>query len=125
MKNEEEFEKELSLVIQNEALRKTIVKLEAKIEKLEKILKENDLLDESEIVIDITDSEFICVDQIKKLKLICEQGEILDVGQVKNLQTLYTILRTIKTGQEPKTEVNSKTKKANVADLFKIVNGSN
>jgi len=100
------------------SLRKRIQEIESENQKLKQILKENDLEEYLDgIVQRLTDEEFICVNEIRKLKELSEKG-LFTENEAKVLDILYKNLRSIR-GLQPAKE--TKQKKADVSELFKIV----
>ena len=105
------------------ALKKRIQELESENSKLKGILKDNDLEDEiKDLTETLSDEEFICVNEIRKLKELSEKG-LFTEQEAKVLDILYKNLRAIR-GQSPIEKSSKNTKKPNVAELFKIVEGS-
>ena len=105
------------------ALKKRIQQLEEENHKLKQILKDNDLEEEIESLTQtVTDEEFICVNEIRKLKELSEKG-LFTENEAKVLDILYKNLRAIR-GQSPVDKSSKSNKKADVAELFKIVEGS-
>jgi len=105
------------------ALKKRIQQLEEENHKLKQILKDNDLEEEIEgLTQTVTDEEFICVNEIRKLKELSEKG-LFTENEAKVLDILYKNLRAIR-GQSPVDKSSKSNKKADVAELFKIVEGS-
>lgn len=105
------------------ALKKRIQDLESENAKLKGILKDNDLEDEIKDLSEVlSDEEFICVNEIRKLKELSEKG-LFTEQEAKVLDILYKNLRAIR-GQSPIEKSSKNTKKPNVAELFKIVEGS-
>ena len=98
-------------------LKEEVQKLQDENDKLKRIIKENDIEDvDSEVV--ISDEEYICVNEIKKLKKLSELGSFTQ-EEAKTLDILYKNLRMIRGMSE---DTNKKrNKKVDVKELFKIV----
>jgi hypothetical protein len=88
---------------ENEILRKRLAQLE-------KTLESYDI----EEIETITDVEYICIEEIKKLKALSDAGGLSDVD-VKNLDLLHKNLRQVR-GQES-SKKKPKEKPASVAEL--------
>lgn len=100
------------------SLRKRLEILETENRSLLKVIKDNDLVEDLEMDI-ISDEELICVNEIRKLKELSDNGsfgkeesQILDILH-KNLRLIRGQSNDL--GKKPK-------KKASVTELFKIVN---
>ena len=106
--------------IQLQLANKRNAQLEKEKEKLLQIIKDNDLSEELDFEISVTDEEYICVAEIRKLRGACEIRP-LDKNEVVNLDVLFKILKTIRTGKDPADAGNKKQKKVAVAELLKIV----
>lgn len=114
--------KELEVAFEIKSLRKKIQDLESENQKLKQILIDNDLMDEvKEVSTNLSDEEFICINEIRKIKELSENG-FLEEEDVRKMDILYKNLRAIR-GQAPAEKENKKLKKADVKDLFKIVEG--
>lgn len=114
--------KELEVAFEIKSLRKKIQDLESENQKLKQILIDNDLMDEvKEVSTTLSDEEFICINEIRKIKELSENG-FLEEEDVRKMDILYKNLRAIR-GQAPAEKENKKLKKADVKDLFKIVEG--
>lgn len=101
------------------SLRKRIQELESENTNLKKVLKDNDLEQELEaFTTPLLDEEFICVNEISKLKILSEKG-LFTENEAKILDILYKNLRAIR-GQTP-TEKSKSKKKPDIAELFRIV----
>ena len=98
-----------------EELRKSVKELSRKVSEYEKTLQSYDI-DEIELISDI---EYICVEEIKKLKVLSDAGGLTDVD-VKNLDVLHKNLRQVR-GQDV-SKKKPKTKETSVAELLSIVN---
>lgn len=96
-------------------LRKELRKLSKKVVEYEKTLNSYDI-DEIEVIDDV---EYICVEEIKKLKALSDAGGLTDID-VKNLDTLHKNLRQVR-GQEV-SKKKLKEKSTSVAELLSIVN---
>lgn len=116
--NSEEMSKNFELDI----LREEIKRLKEENLKLKKIVSENELDEEIDKELIMSDEESICVNEIKKLKKLSDLGG-LSHEDVKTLDILHKNLRMIR-GQSVDAPKKSK-KKASVQDLFKIVEGEN
>lgn len=103
------------LEIEIAALRKKIIELEEKNTSLTKILVENGI---EEVVIPISDEEAICLNEIKKLKVLSDNGQF-GKEEAQILDILHKNLRTAR-GQAVEPVPKSK-KKVDVGQLFKIV----
>jgi len=105
------------LEIQLKIYSKKIAQLEKEKEGLLAVIKDNGLEDEVNFNVSISDEEYICTNEIKKLR---DASDIrpLDKLEVSNLDIMHKILRTIRTGKDP---AKSKAKKMDVAELLKIV----
>lgn len=109
------MDREIELEYENKILNERIGELEKEITLLRQIVKDNDLEDEiGEIA--ISDEEFICINEIKKMKQLSETSG-LTKDDVQALDILHKNLRMIR-GMKP--DKKSK-KKADVKELFKIV----
>lgn len=97
-------------------LKKKISELEIELTKAKKILKENELSDETSL---ISDTEAICISEIKKLKLASDNS-ILTLEDVKILDLLHKNLLLAQ--GKPAEEKNAKKKGTkSVAELLSIV----
>lgn len=105
------YEIELNLV------KERLLKIESENAKLKQIIKDNDLEDELGEDVSISNEEHICVREISRLKELSDKA-LFTQDDAKTLETLYKVLRTIR-GLAPAKE--KKTKTADVAELFKIV----
>lgn len=114
--------KDLEAAFEIKSLRKKIQELESENQKLKQILIDNDLMDEvKEVSTTLSDEEFICINEIRKIKELSENG-FLEEEDVRKMDILYKNLRAIR-GQAPAEKENKKLKKADVKELFKIVEG--
>lgn len=112
----------LEAAFEIKSLRKKIQELEEENIKLKQVLKDNDLLDELDSAVNtMSNEEFICVNEIRKIKELSENG-FLEEEDVRKLDILYKNLRAIR-GQSPIEKDSKKTKKADVTELLKIVEG--
>jgi len=114
--------KDMEVAFEIKSLRKRIQELEVENTKLKKVLTDNDLADEIANIPEISDEEFICVNEIKKLRTLSETG-FLEEAEVKMLDILHKNLRAIR-GMSPMDKESKKLKKADVKELFKIVEGN-
>lgn len=113
------MDREVELEFENKVLRSKINELESELVKFKKIIKDNDLDGEFEPEDLMSDEEFVCVNEIKKLKQLSEQSG-LTKDDVQSLDILHKNLRMIR-GMKPE---KKNKKKANISELFKIVEGS-
>lgn len=113
------LDKGSELEFEIKALRKKLAELELENDKLKKIVIDNDLDENDEF---ITDEEFICINEIRKLKQLSEQSG-LTKDDVQALDILHKNLRMIR-GKSTDGKKSSK-KKSSVAELFKIVEDKN
>lgn len=113
--------KEAGLLLKIKSLSKEIADLVSEKEKLLKVIKDNGLEDEVGVKRSISDEEYICINEIRKLKSASEIRDLVP-DEVKILDTLFKILRTIKTGKDP--EPAKKSKPADIKELFRLVEGS-
>jgi len=97
-------------------LRKHIEDLRKEIESYKKTLDAYDI-DEVE---EMSDIEYVCVSEIKKLKKLSD-GPGLDESEVKKLDMLHKNLRMVR--NQPVDKKALKTKASSVDELLKIVNG--
>lgn len=101
-----------------EALRKRLGELEKEVIKLQQIIRDNDL--DIDDIPDMSDEEYICIQQIGLLKEQSE-GMAFDQEQAKIFDTLVKDLNLVRGGQGKR---KGKTKsKAEVKDLIKIARG--
>jgi TolA-binding protein len=103
------------------ALREKIKQLEIESTKLKTIIKDNDLDEEVDVSI-ISDEEAICVNEIRKLKALSDNGQF-GKNEAIVLDLLYKNLRMIR-GAAPD-KGSKKSKKVDKAELFKIVDNNN
>ena len=101
-----------------DALRKRVAELEKELLRLQQIIRDNDL--DIEDVPEMSDEEFICIQQIEKLKRQSEEMAF-DQEQAKIFDTLVKDLNIIR-GGNPKRKAKSKSK-AEVKDLIRIARG--
>lgn len=97
-------------------LKDEIDDLRKEIESYKKTLASYDI-DEIE---EMTDVEYICIEEIKKLKRLSDTRGLDDV-EVKNLDLLHKNLRMIR--NQPVEKKTLKAKVSSVEDLLKIVEG--
>lgn len=109
---------ELETELELKALRKEIEKLREENQKYKKVILDNELGDEVNLVKELSPEEQICMDGIKHLVEIFKQG-IFEKNDVSNFDLLHKNLRLI---QGKDTDVKKK-KKFNVNDALKIVEG--
>lgn len=101
------------------ALQKRIAELENENARMKEVLKINDLEDEVSDIDCGSIEERICVEGIRYIASLVEAQDF-DKDDVKNFDTLYKTLRTIRGTSGPV----KKTKPMNVSDLLKIVGKS-
>lgn len=101
-----------------EFLRKENSKLNEELIKMKKILQEYELDD---VEVKVTDTELICLQQIKKLKDL-SNNVILNKDEVSALDTLYKNLRICTGELVTKDKEVKKIKKMSNKDLLKLVN---
>lgn len=111
----------MELELELKVLRKQIAKLEKENKELKSIVVENDLDDELGIERVITPEEEICILGIEQI-LEAVKNKIADKNDISNYDILHKNLRMIRGFS---TESKKKTKKADVKDLLKIVEGRN
>ena len=101
------------------ALKKRILELEREVAKLVEIIKANDLEDEIDNIDHTSDEEFICINEIHKLKDLSDKG-LFTQEEAKTLDILYKNLRMIRglSSDKPK----GKVKEADIGKLLEIVN---
>ena len=107
------------LTLRLTALSKELSEVQAERDRLLKVIQDNGLEEEIGDVKIISDEEYICINEIRKLKSASEIRDLIP-DEVKILDTLFKILRTIKTGKDP--EPQKKSKPADVKELLKLVN---
>jgi hypothetical protein len=100
------------------AMADDITKLQAEKETLMGIIRANGLEEELGSTKILSDEEFICVNEIRKLKSISEIRDLTN-DETKIFDILFKTLRTIRTGKDP--EPVKKQKMADVKELLKIV----
>jgi len=103
-----------------DALRKKISELEKEVMKLTSIIRDNEL--DIDDVLDMSDEEYICLQQIAKLKNQSDEMAF-DQEQAKIFDTLVKDLNIIR-GGAGKRKAKSKSKKE-VAELISIARGEN
>lgn len=113
-----DFETDIKLEL--EALQKQISELEAENGRIKEVIKANDLEEELEDIDCTSLEEKICIDGIRDIALKVEAANY-DDKDIKNFDTLYRTLRSIRGQSAPSTKKNSK---ASVTDLLKIVSGN-
>jgi hypothetical protein len=122
---EKEQESQVVIALKLKALSKQIADLESQNAKLMEVLKKNDLLDElEEMDVPLSDEEFICINELKKLRA-CSEVRELSMEETKIFDVLYKTLRTIRTGIVDSSDAGKRKKKKsiNTAELFKLVQG--
>ena len=110
--------REAELEIEVAALRDRIKALGEEVYTLKKIIKENDFEMTSATM---SDEERICVNEISNLKQLSDSG-LFTKNEAIILDLLYKNLRIIRGLSEDKS--GKKQKKADVTELFKIIEGS-
>lgn len=106
-----------------QSLRQRVTQLSKEVDQLKQVIIQNDLGDEIEgFKAPVTDEEYICVNEIAKLKQLSDKGMFTE-NEAKILDILYKNLRAIR-GQSPVEKSGKAAKKADVQELFKIVEGS-
>ena len=95
-------------------------KLRRELEALKQIIRDNDMEVES-LDITMSDEEWICVDQIAKLKIVSENG-MLEEKEVRMLDLLNKNLRLIR-GQTEKGGNKLKKKMPDKGKLLEIARG--
>jgi len=101
------------------ALNKRISELEAENGRIKQVIKDNDLEDELEGIDCTSLEEKICIDGIRHIASLVEDQDY-DQNNIKNFDTLYRTLQTIR-GKTP--APTKKGKGASVAELLKIAGG--
>lgn len=105
------------LELEVKALRDRLKKLEDENYSLKRVVSENDL--DEEVVV-LSDEEQICVNEIRKLKQLSDAGQF-GKNEALVLDILYKNLRIIRGMSEDRS--GKKNKKADVKELFKIIEG--
>jgi len=109
---------ELAKDIEIQALKDEVNSLREENTKLKKILSENEIDDEIDKELLISDEESICINEIKKLKKLSDIGGLTH-EDVKTLDILHKNLRMIRGLSVDGPKKSKKT--ASVQELFKIV----
>lgn len=109
----------MELELELKVLRKEVAKLEKENKELKSIIKDNDLEEELGLEKVITPEEEICILGIEQI-LNAVKNKVADKNDIQNYDILHRNLRAIR-GFAP--ESKKKTKKADVKDLLKIVEG--
>tara|TARA_R100001086_G_scaffold215289_1_gene131428 strand:+ start:1583 stop:1948 length:366 start_codon:yes stop_codon:yes gene_type:complete len=110
---------EMELQFEIKALRDKIKTLEEENINLRKVVEANDLTDELD-ELTISDEEYICVQEIKKLKELSD-NKAFTGDDAKTLDILYKNLRMIRGLTVDNLNKKRKPKKTDTAQLFKIV----
>lgn len=105
-----------------ERLKRDLAECKAKLEKYEVILKDNDLL---ESIPEISDTEFVCRNQIAKYRLAVEKGAILELNEVKVLDLLVKNLLLAQGKAAPVAEKKKEEGKADIGKLLALAGGKN
>lgn len=114
----DEFKKmEESFEIQ--ALQKKISQQKAEIEKLRQVIKENDLEDEIENIVEISDAEFICIKGLEHFKKLYENGTF-EKGDTQQVEILAKTLRMVRGQEVSSNKKSGKTTTNNLGELFKL-----
>lgn len=108
-----------SKVVSEDELQKKIAKLELEIIKLETVIKENEWDDTR----DISDTEAICIQQIRRLKDKSAYSEFCE-ADAKILDILHKNLRMAR-GEVTLGDRSKKAKKMSNEELFRLVGGGN
>lgn len=116
----QEMEKEFEVA----TLNKRINELEAELEKAYRIIQENDLEDELDEVNFTSVEEQICIDGIRHLAKLFEQGSFTK-DDTQMLDILHKNLRMIRGQSIPNERKGKKVKKEDLGKLFDIVKGTN
>jgi hypothetical protein len=103
-------------IIEIERLKKKVSELELELTKAQKILKDNELLDQ---ISQVSDAEAICANEIKKLKIASDNG-ILTLEDVKVLDLLHKNL-LLAQGRPVEDKKDKKKGAKSVAELLSIV----
>lgn len=120
---EKEQETQIEQALKIKSLSREVSELESKVAKLMGIIKDNGLDDELEALDStvLSDEEFICINELKKLRTTSEIRELTS-EETKIFDTLYKALKSIRTGQPEDVSGKKRRKKPlNTAELFKLV----
>lgn len=109
------------LLIEIEALRKEIDKLNKENLTLKSVIADNGLESEISNIKIISPEEQICIDGIRKLAEVFKNGTF-DKNDALNFDVLHKNLRLIR-GQTVKEPSKKNEKKADIKELLKIVEG--
>lgn len=109
------------LILELQALRHEIDKLNKENLRLKEIIIDNGLENEISITKIITPEEQICIDGIRKLAEVFKNGTF-DKNDALNFDVLHKNLRLIR-GQTVKEPSKKNEKKADIKELLKIVEG--
>jgi hypothetical protein len=101
-----------------DALKKKISELESENAQLKEVIKFNDLEDEIGDISVVSIEEKICMDGIRHIASLIESHDYTD-KDVKNFDTLYRTLRTIRGQAAPPKKVKS----TDIGELLSIVEG--
>lgn len=88
--------------------------------KLRQIIKDNDMEEDLGMESFLSDEEMICINEIRKLKLISDSGAFSQ-EDAKTLDILYKNLRLIR-GLDT-TKKSKSPKKVSKAEIFKVIEG--
>ena len=102
--------------IEIQKLKKRISELEIELSKAQKVLKENDLLENTS---QVSECEAICANEIHKLKVASDNG-ILTLEDIKILDILHKNL-LLAQGRPVEEKKDNKKRKKSVAELLSIV----
>lgn len=111
----------MELELELKVLRKQIAELEKENKELKAVITENDLGEELGLERPITPEEEICILGIEQI-LQAVKNKVADKNDISNYDILHKNLRMIRGFS---TDSKKKTKKADVKDLLKIVEGRN
>jgi hypothetical protein len=114
----EDLYKEIELELRS--AKDEIADLKVLVDRLKEVIKVNDLEDEIPDISCTSVEEQICIDGINHISTLV-RDHMYDDKDVKNFNTLYTVLRAIR-GQSPVEKKGSKS--LNKAELLKIVGNS-
>jgi hypothetical protein len=116
--NDELSVEKLEKAFESDILKKRLTELEKENAILKKYLEANGLLEEIKNL-SISDEEFICVNELKKLKVLSDKG-MLTLDDIKGLDILHKNLRAIR-GLTIDNFKSKGKKKADPKELLKIV----
>ena len=102
--------------IEIQKLKKRISELEIELSKAQKVLKENDLLENTS---QVSECEAICANEIHKLKVASDNG-ILTLEDIKILDILHKNI-LLAQGRPVEEKKDNKKGKTSVAELLSIV----